>query len=73
MLFVCPFHFRSYELCWDRGKKCHFNVSFWCGEETNDPISENVLVLMFRLVWKSQKTETEVEKKITWKTLDWKC
>ena len=30
---------------------------YMCGEERNDPILENDPVLIFRLVWKIQKTE----------------
>ena len=39
-----------------------FNISFQCGEERNDPILEIDLVLIFRLVWKLQKTEPKVVK-----------
>ena len=41
-----------------------FNVSFWCEEKRDDPVSANILILIFRLVWKFQKTKPEVENKV---------
>ena len=42
-----------------------FNVSFQCGEGRNDPILENLSVLLFRLVWKLQTTEPEIKNNVT--------
>ena len=35
--------------------------SFQCGAERNDLILENVFVLVFRFVWKLQKTKPEIK------------
>ena len=39
--------------------------SFPCGaEKKNDPILENVLILVFRLVWKNQEMKPEVRNNV---------
>ena len=39
--------------------------SFQCGaEKKNDPILENVLILVFRLVWKNQEMNPEVRSSV---------
>ena len=43
----------------------NFVISFQCGKERNDPIVENFLILIFRLVWKFLKMKTGNRKIIT--------
>ena len=65
ILYVCSFHIRLYELRWDRGVKCYSkSLNYKCGEGKNDPIFGNVLLLVFRSVWRFQKTKSEVEIKL---------
>ena len=40
-------------------------ISFQCGKERNDPNLENVSVLIFRLVWKIQRTKPEIGNDVT--------
>ena len=58
--FVCFFRFRLYELRWDLGVKFYFQCFRFSVEKKElIPFQKNVLVLVFRLIWKFQKTKPE--------------